>query len=254
MTEKLCEDCLHFKESICEYNLGDLGPGLCSQWEPSGVNTPEETTTIMVSPDKDDSVVRLYQESCQLEEYANAREVKSVDDVKLVTDELAIIGKLKRSLEGKRKDYTAPINEHLKNFNAIFQRFTAPLVNAKEINDRKVSKYLADQEAKRLEQERINQLRMEAAQAEMELKGELTESVDLVEVQPEAPRLVRTDMGTLGTRNTWKAEVTDFALLPDEYKLPNMSMLNTAARGYKDQRTIPGVRIWNDRSIVVRPK
>ncbi|MBA7684472.1 hypothetical protein ES703_92868 [subsurface metagenome] len=88
----------------------------------------------------------------------------------------------------------------------------------------------------------------------MKLKGELTESVNLVEVAPEAPKSVSTDMGTSGMTDSWKYEVFDFALLPDEYKVPDTAMLNSIAKKHHDQKQVPGVRFFNEPFITVRAR
>jgi len=85
---------------------------------------------------------------------------------------------------------------------------------------------------------------MEAAQAEMRLKGELTESVQVVDVQPAPPKHYRSDFGTLGKVDHWKVEVLDFGQLPDEYKMPDYTKLNKVVRA--GLHKISGCRIWND--------
>jgi hypothetical protein len=95
---------------------------------------------------------------------------------------------------------------------------------------------------------------MEAAKAEAALNnGEIKESVNLVEVV-EAPKRTITDMGSAGQRGNWTYEVVDFNLLPNEYKLPNNSLLNSLAKSVKNTRTIPGLRIYNDPTMVVRSR
>lgn len=44
------------------------------------------------------------------------------------------------------------------------------------------------------------------------------------------------------TRKTYRAEVTDFKSLPDEYKLPNVQLLNSIARSTKGTMKINGVK------------
>jgi len=54
-------------------------------------------------------------------------------------------------------------------------------------------------------------------------------------------------------RKKWYAEVVDFAALPDEYKLPNMAMLNAVAVSKKDTAAVPGVKFtWRIESAVGR--
>ena len=203
---------------------------------------------IQVRPDVDPRVLALYQEGVRLRDYANARTIGSDDDVKTATDDLSVIVGLKKAIEAERTKYVGPINGHLRAVNAAFGAFTDPLNEANTVNRGKVLAYRAEQERVRQEQECINALRAEAARAEMELKGELTEPVGLVQVAEEAPARYRTEIGTLGTAKQWHFEVVDFALLPEQYKLPNDSMIRKVVIA---GASIPGVRAWQEEGLRV---
>lgn len=209
------------------------------------------TAIIRIKPDLDVTVIEIYTEGLRLLKYAKTRVIKTDTENKEATDDLAIIRSLRKKIEAVRKEYTVPINDHLKTVNDTFKDFTAPLQEADTLNEQKMLAYRRAQEGIRAEQERINALRIEAAKAEMELKGELTESVNVVEVQPEPARVTRGGLGASGMVDNWKAEVTDFALLSDDYKLPNMVALNALAKSVRDTREIPGIRVYNDPHIRV---
>lgn len=211
------------------------------------------TALIKVVPQADESVIALYGQTLKLEEYATAMVIDSDDIIKAATNDLSIISGLKKAIEEKRKEYTQPINSHLKAINEAFKILTEPINNADTITRENILAYRLRQDLTRKEEERINLMRMDAAKAEMELKGELTESVDLIEVTPELPNHYRAEMGMASQRDTWKYEVTDFALLPDEFKLPDTTMLNSIAKKHHDQKQIPGVRFYNEPTLAVRP-
>ncbi len=206
---------------------------------------------IQVRPDADPRVLALYQEGIKLRDYARARVVANDDDVKTATDDLSVIASLKKAIEERRREYVGPINEHLKAVNAAFGNFTDPLNEANTVNRDKVLAYRAEQERVRREQERINQLRMEAARVEMELKGESSEPAGLVPVAEVAPARYRTDVGTTGTAKVWKFEVVDFALLPDQYKEANIPMIRKVVQA---GAAIPGVRAWQEEGLRVTAK
>ena len=103
-------------------------------------------------------------------------------------------------------------------------------------------------------QEEINRKRREAAEEEMRLKGELSESVGLVEVLTEAPKVVYSDMGTAGQRDNWKYEIIDLNAIPREYMMPDTSMLNTTAKTHHDKKPVPGVRFYNEPILAIRAK
>ena len=213
---------------------------------------PIETALIQIRPDTDEKVVSLYQEAVKLQQYAEARVIQSDGDIKVATDDLSIIARLKKAIEEKRKEYVGPINEHLKAVNKVFQDFTAPLTEADSITRQKILNYRKEQERIRQEQERINQLRIEAAQAEMELKGELTESVKVIEVTPAAPTHYRTESGTLGKFMVRKWELVDFNLVPGEYKMLNEVLIGKLVRS--GIKTIPGIRIYEEETLRITPK
>jgi len=207
-----------------------------------------ETAIVRVAPGKDAIVQALLQEVLGIQKHARERQIANVEGVKAVTNDLAIIGSLKKRIVEKQKEYLDPIKQHVTDVTNSFKLLLDPLeVAYKTIRD-KAKEYDTKQQAIRAEQERINQLRMEAAQAEMRLKGELTESVQVVDVQPAPPKHYRSDFGTLGKVKAWKFEVIDFSLLPDQYKLPDMVKIRKViTAGVK----IAGVKAWQEESIRV---
>ena len=212
----------------------------------------EETAIIQVRPQGDLAVTKLYAEAVRLEHYATALIIASDSDVLISTHDLSIMAGLKKAIEEKRKEYIQPINDHLKAINEVFKDFTQPLVNADKVTRDKILRYRAEQERQRREQEEINRLRMEAAKKEMELKGELSEPVDLVEVAPPMRNHFRTDMGTLGTMAVHKWEVIDFSLVPDQYKIIDATKVGKVVRA--GLRSIPGIHIYSEETLRVTPK
>ncbi len=208
---------------------------------------------IKVSPEGDEVVLNLKAAAVKLESYAICLTVSTNVDVKKVTDDLSMLAYLKKAFEDKRKEYVGPINDHLKSVNEAFKSLTAPLLSADSILRGKVLAYRQEQEHIRTEEEDINALRLAAAQKEMKLKGDLSESVDLVEVREEQPERYRAEAGTLGTAKIPKWELIDFALLPDRFKMENATLIGKVVRA--GEREIPGVRIWLEESLrVTTPK
>lgn len=210
------------------------------------------TALVHVDPVVDEKVRALGLEVIAIVQQAEARVVLSDADVHEATGEIALIAGLKKAFEEKRREYTVPLNGYLKDINAVFKEYTDPLDRADKMTREKVLAYRAEQERQRQEQERINRLREEAAQAEMRLKGELTEPVNLVEVAPTQPAHYRTVAGDLGKTMVWRFEVVDFSLLPDDYKLPDMVKIRRVVIA---GATIPGVHSWKEESLrVTAPK
>lgn len=211
----------------------------------------ETTAVINIAPGQDVAVQNLLDEVMKVKEYADKREIASLEDDKDATNDLTAMRNLKETIEEKRKEYVGPLNEHIKAVNDAFKLLTEPLAQATRITKEKATAYRLELQRIQQEQEEINRKRREAAEAEMRLKGELTESVNEIEVV-EAPKLVRAELGTSGLMDVWKYEVTNFALLPDEYKVVDTAMLNSIAKKHHDSKQISGVRFYNEPTIQTR--
>lgn len=233
---------------ICPHGESPEEPVIISRALPVGV------AMIQVEPSKDPALFPLMEEVSKLRAYADALVIRGVEDIKTATNDLSIISRLKKLFEEKRKSYTVPLNDYLKDINEAFKVFTDPLNGAEKTTKDKMLAYGAEQRRIQAEQEGINALRIEAAQKEMELKGEISEPVNLVEVAPEAPKHVYTDMGTTGVRENWKYEVVDILAVPREYLVIDSAMLNSIAKKHHDTKKIDGIRFFNEPIIAVRAK
>ena len=220
------------------------------------VNPPEETSTLVkIDPKKDALVMAYYSQAGTLLEYAKSRNIATIEDANAATNDLAMIANLRKALDKRRKDYLAPFQEHVKEVNGIYQTFMASVEEADRITRVKWQAFMNEQARLKAKQEEINNLRIEATRKEAELSGtgEIKEETVLIPVI-EAPKKTKTEMGTAGQKANWVYQITDFALLPDAYKLPNTAALNALARSVKDSRAIPGLRIYNEPTVAVRTK
>ena len=211
-------------------------------------------TLVKVNPKQDAEVMAFYDQANKLLEYANTRTIVTVDDAKAATNDLSLIANLRKAMEKKRKDYLLPFQEHIKEVNAVYQVYMEPIEQADKITRNKWTAWKNEQDRLKAEQERINNLRIEAQRAEAALNnGEIKEEIKLVEVIV-APKRTVTDMGTASQKQNWTYEILSFKDLSDDYKLPNTSALNALAKSVKDTRVITGLRIFNNPGMVVRPK
>lgn len=209
-------------------------------------DSTERTALVHIDPALDPRVHALSSEVLELVQRAESRTVASDADVRVTTEDLSVIKGLMDSFEAKRKEFTAPLNGYLKDINATFKEFTGPLEEANRLNKSKVLAWDAEQKRIIAQQKHINDLKMEAARVEMELRGELSEPVNLVEVSPEPPAHYRTPAGMLGKVLTWQWEISDFGLLPDMFKVPDAAKIKKVVQA---GGTIPGVRAWQEESL-----
>uniref|UniRef100_A0A6M3KLP9 Uncharacterized protein n=2 Tax=viral metagenome TaxID=1070528 RepID=A0A6M3KLP9_9ZZZZ len=206
-----------------------------------------ETALIKVKPELDLQVMAFYAEAVKLKEYAEARVITTLEDMKPANDDLNIIRKLKKAMEARRKEYLAPFQDHVKEVNEAYKNLMEPVDMADKITTDKMLAFNREQDRIRREQEEINRLRMEAAQKDAALhNGEISEPVNLVEVIPEAPKRTTTDIGTTGQRDNWKWEVVDFSLVSDDYKIINAGVLTPIVKASKGKISISGIRIYNE--------
>ena len=196
----------------------------------------------------------LLAQSNQLRDYALARVIVTNDDLKPATEDLTIIARLKKTMEAKRKDYLQPFQEHVKQVNEDYKTLMAPVEDAEKITKLKILAFQAEQARKRQEAEAIEAEKLALARREAELKGgEITIDLTPIDKPDAAPERIVTGMGSAGMKDNWKlAEVTDFALLPDEYKIADVVKLGKVIRA--GLHTIPGCKIINDPIIAVSTK
>ena len=209
-------------------------------------------TALALRPGEDAQVQSWYNEALGLQKYAEARVIKTAEDLKPANDDLVTIRRLKKALEEKRKEYVKPLQDHVKSINDTFKTFMEPIEIADKVTSQKMLAFDAEQKRIRSEQERINAERIKLAQDEMKLNGELTESVNLVEVIQEVPTTIRTEVGTTGQRDNWKWEVQDINQVPREYLMINAGMLTPIVKASKGRLAIPGIRIYNEPIIAYR--
>jgi len=249
-----CPQCIAERQQIPSGGLAEAAQKAGAEVTVSDVHTTpiQATALINCEPLMDAEAVALFNEAILLKQYADARVIESLSDLKSATADLNIIRKLKRTLEALRKEWLKPLQDATKGINADFATLMAPVNDADKITAGKMLDFDNEQKRIRAEQEEVNRLRIEAAEKEAALNdGVITESVDLIKVS-EVLDFVRTDAGNAGMRDNWKWEVTDFSLVPDEYKKVDEGTLTRVVKASKGKVPIPGVRVYNEPIIAVR--
>ena len=231
-----------------ERELNATADAQCAEAE---ANSTE--ATIALRPGEDIEAHGYFDEARQMLDYAERRVIKTLEDARVATDDLSLIAKLKKAMEAKRKEKLAPHEAEVKAIRDTYNFLMAPVLEAERITKSKQTSFLQEQERIRREQEEINRKRMEAAEAEMKLKGELTESVNLIEVS-EAPVKVSSSMGSSGLTDHWTYEVVDPLAVPREYLVIDTAMLTSIARRYHDAKVIPGIKFINKPYLATRAR
>jgi len=217
------------------------------------ISPDNSIAVISIKPEIDPAYPDLVSEAAALCRYADLRIIKNDEDAKTATDDLNLIRKLEKSIEGLRDKYVRPLNEHVKAINNKFKTLSIPLDQADKTTEAKILAYRNEVKRKAREAEEINRQKEELARKEAAFNGTGEVTIDTTPVIiPEVVKNVRAETATAGVRSNWKAEVIDFAALSDEYKLPDMTTLNAMARSRKGQNPPAGVKFYDDASLTVR--
>jgi len=202
-------------------------------------------TALALRPGADAEAMSWHVQALNALAYANARKVTNAEEHALASDDLSLISKLKKLMEARRKELLDPLKAQSDAIRETYTFIMGPVIEADQITRAKMTAYLTEQARIKAEQERINQQRMEAAEAEMALKGELTAPLDLMEVMPEAPKSIKTALGSSGLTDHWTFEITNLDLIPREYMMADTVLLGNTAKKYHDKKEVPGVRFVN---------
>ncbi len=223
--------------------------------EEAGISEPKPETALVLRPGEDIEARGYFEDGMRLLDYAQCRIITTLEDNKAATDDLSLIAKLKKVMENKRRSLLDPLKLQSDAIRETYTFLMTPVLEAEKITKGKMLAYDAEQRRVQAEQEEVNRLKLLAAEKEVALNnGKTAEPVELLKVQPDAPTVVSTDMGTTGQKANWKWEVIDFAILPDAYKVVDGPQLTAIARGHHDQKPIPGIRFYNEPILAVRAR
>lgn len=216
-------------------------------------NQKSETALIRLRPETDPVVAATHAQTLNLRAYAERRVIVTPEGLRLATEDLSLISRLKKALEDKRKEYVGPLQSHVQAINATFKTLMEPIEAADQLTRGKMLKYQAEQARIREEQEEINRLRMEAARKEAALhEGEISEPVNLVEVMPEVAKKIDTKVGSAGQRTIRKWEVVDKSLVPEDLKVIDAGAVTKLVKA--GIGAIAGIRIYEEVILAVRPR
>ena len=210
-----------------------------------------DNAVVALRPGEDAEAHDYYLQAAEWLESAERAHISTTEDLRVSTDFLSRIGKLKRAMAAKKTEKQAPLKAEMDAIRETYDYLMTPILEADKIIRAKMLAFDAEQRRIRAEQEEINRLKREAAAKEKELNGE-AEAVELVSVIKEPEKSTFTATGGAGTTDHWKHEVVDFAALPDAYKMVDTAMLSAIAKKWHDQKEIPGVRFFNQPIISVR--
>ena len=146
-----------------------------------------------------------------------------------------------KEIESERVKITKPINQALRNVNALFKGPKGEYEKAKALFKARMADFL-----KRKEEQR--QLALEAAQQASDQGNQ-----EAFYMQAQAANDAATPfVGNVHTRDTWKFEITDLTKVPLDFLMVDERKLRGFINVNKDSVIIPGVRVYKDTQVVAR--
>lgn len=212
-----------------------------------------ETAVVQIAPQNDAGVAALVDNISELLKYAQTRSIGSLEDVTIATEDLTIMANLKKAVYTKKEEYTRPLMTHLDGVRDVFKSIHEPLAQASQILRAKVLAYQAKVQRKADEATRIAFEERRLAEEKAALNGTPVAEVEQVQVETPQPT-TKGELGDSGQAMITKWEVTAFALVPDDYKKIDEGVLTPVVKASKGKITIPGIRIWQEPTLQVRPK
>lgn len=211
-----------------------------------------DAEVIFINPKGDTVIVDLCAKSNEWLERVKAREVDSPETANLAAVDLVSLAKLNRALEGAKKSYLTPINDRLKALRADFDVILKPALEAEAILKKKMVDYIKTQDEKKCQIDEANALNARAAELRAKATGEVQPPVEIIPTVAAPEKTITTNTGAVSTAKVWKFEVTDFKLVPDEFKTIDTVALGKQVRAGRHE--IPGVRVWPEDVIKASPR
>ena len=184
---------------------------------------------------------------------AQALEVKDDKSHAQATGMASEAKKLAKALDGDRKALTDPLTKMAKSIKALADNYLDKL-SAIDLGLRqKIKARLDAQEMARREAEKTAREAAAKAQAEINARAEAAnvEPVTIeVPVVPAQETKTRTEAGTSYVKSIWKFEITDAAQVPRQYLVVSDQLVRQAVQA--GAREIPGVRIYEDKTVQIR--
>lgn len=189
--------------------------------------------------------------------------VATADEFTVAGEELRRIKAAQKRLDEVRKGITRPIDAAKKAILDLFREPETRLAAAESGVKRAMLGFQAEQdrlrqaeqrkaeEAARKERERLE---AQAAKAVAAGKLEKAEALEVRAATVSAPVIHREapKVAGLSTREVWRYEITDAALIPREYLVPDTVKIGKVVQALRGDTTIPGVRVYAERQMAAR--
>jgi len=173
---------------------------------------------------------------------ADAIEIRTQEHMTNASDLLNDLKKIEKAVIERKKEITRPLMDALASARDLFKPLEVGYASAKTTINSKILNYTEAEEA-RVEKEiarverRVGKgtMRVDTAVKKLEEAGEVKKSFDGASSKT-------------SVRKITKIRITDEALIPREFMLPDLKALTQAV--LKDKLQVPGVETYEEKSIV----
>lgn len=151
--------------------------------------------------------------------------------------------------ETQRLFIVKPLKTHIKTIEDEFHTVTDPLKKAIEIVKAGMTRYRNSAEVIAAQDAAALALREGQSAARMgDLDTMNQKAAELAQAQSYAPKAVITDSGKVTYRDTWKWEIEDVNVIPDEFFIVDEKLVT---KFVKTGLPIKGIKIWKESSPVI---
>lgn len=158
---------------------------------------------------------------------------------------VASIKAMAKRIEAVRVSIVGPIKAALDAANGFFKPPLADLAALEADMKGRLSRYATDAAAKQLAEATA------AAQALAKAKTPAAREVARAQVVAAVESAPVPKVAGMQMRTIWSGEVTDAALIPREYLIPNLTALLAVTRAQKEKTNIPGWKATSTQSVAV---
>lgn len=216
----------------------------------------------MTQPDlkSDAAVVAIQGDVGKLTAFAQTVAIKTADGYQLAASHLTAIKGLLKKISDAHSRVKAPLLAATRELDKQKNEASQPLEQAELLIKRAMGTYTLEQQRlqreeqarrdaeARKEQEKLQQRAAKAAASGKVEKAAQLEQQAATVVAP-VVTIEQPKVAGIVTREVWKFEVTDPALVPREYLSVDEKKIGAVVRGLKGDAKIPGVRIYADTQI-----
>lgn len=202
---------------------------------------------------------------------AHAIVIRDQTSLTLANNQLIFIKKMAREIDAEFEPQIKGAYAVHKSLVAQKKKWMNKIKDAEDILTPKIVAYMTEADARRFEAQRAAQLAAEKVERIAEetadqasafiAQGRFAESQKLVEeaaakieearaAMPIIPEKAKAEGTSL--RETWDFEITDAALIPREYLMPDIKKIGGIIKETKWQTAIPGVRAYPVRRVATR--